>query len=371
MAAKDRTETHHLASLLEVLEAKPFAFGFFQALRLMECLYEDAPRLGASRRPDDDPIRLAQEPSMTFESSSLTAFQPGADGGPHRMTVRLLGLLGPNGPLPLHLTEYARERLQRHRDPTFSRFLDLFHHRMLSLFYRAWANNEPTVAFDRPETDRFADYVGSLEGLGMPGLRHRDDIPDLTKLYYCGRLAAQTRCPEGLQAMLAEYFNVGARIEEFTGEWLSLPDRDVVRLGEVPANGVLGLSAILGTEVWSCQHKFQVVLGPLSYENYESFLPGGRRMGHLTALVRNYAGDEPAWDLLLILKRKEVPRFCLDGRQRLGWTTWLGERPVEEDAADLVLDAFAHVHASPGSTNDPANGSTHDNNNNDKEFSNE
>ena len=145
-------------------------FGFFQALRLIECLYRDAPRLGMSRRPGEDPVRLGQDTSMSFESASLSAFEPKTEGRTHRLLVRLFGLLGPNGPLPLHLTEYAQERLRKHKDPSFVRFLDIFHHRMLSLFYRAWANNEPTVSFDRPESDRFADYVGSLEGIGMPGV---------------------------------------------------------------------------------------------------------------------------------------------------------------------------------------------------------
>ena len=154
-----------------------------------------------------------------------------------RLAVRFFGLLGPNGPLPLHLTEYALKRLRyrqgSHHDRTFAWFLDIFHHRMLSLFYRAWANNEPTVSFDRPESDRFADYVGSLAGLGMPSLRERDDISDLTKLYYCGWLSSQTKPAEGLQAMLADYFKLQVCIEEFIGEWMTLPEEHLCRIGRI------------------------------------------------------------------------------------------------------------------------------------------
>jgi type VI secretion system protein ImpH len=344
MADENREQTHHLAAQISELEKSPYSFGFFQALRLIECLYRDAPRLGKSRRPGDDPIRLAQEPSMRFESASLSAFTPQADGKPHRLTVRLFGLLGPNGPLPLHLTEYAQERSQKHKDATFIRFLDVFHHRMLSLFYRAWANNEPTVSFDRPESDRFTDYIGALAGLGMATLRQRDEISDWTKLYYCGRLACQTKCPEGLQAIITEFFNLPARVDEFVGEWLPLPQKDIFRLGVNPSSGTLGRSIILGAEVWSCQHKFRVALGPLGYGDYQSFLPGGKRITHMAALVRNYAGDESAWDLMLILKWQEVPSLCLDGQYRLGWTTWLGKRPLKKDADDLVLKASADIN---------------------------
>ena len=341
MAGTDRKTAHDLAQLTGAAEERPYEFGFYSILRLMECLYAERPRLGASQRPIEDPIRIGQEPATAFESASLTAFEAAKDARPHRLTVRLLGLLGPNGPLPLHLTEYAQERLRQHGDRTFVRFLDIFHHRMLSLFYRAWANNEPTVSFDRPDSDRFSGYVGAMAGLGMAALRERDDISDLTKLYYCGRLSCQTKCAEGLQDILNDYFQLPVSVEPFVGEWLMLPDQDICRLGLDPANGTLGRSVVVGTRVWGCQHKFRLTLGPLGLGDYENLLPVGNRIRRLVALVRNYIGDELAWDVRLILKKEEVPAMCLDERFRLGWTTWLGQRPEAGDADDLIINAFA------------------------------
>lgn len=344
MADKDREQAHYLAAQIERLEKNPYSFGFFQALRLIECLYPNAPRLGTSRKPGDDQVRLGQEPAMRFESASLSDFTLGSDGSPHKLSVRLFGLLGPNGPMPLHITEYVQERVQKFKDRTLVCFLDIFHHRMLSLFYRAWANNEPTVSYDRPESDRFADYVGSLEGIGMPVLRGRDEISDWTKLFYCGHMSNQAKCPEGLESIVTGYFELPASLSEFVGEWLPLPSKDVFRLGEDPSCGSLGESTILGPEIWSCQHKFRMITGPLGLEDYESFLPVGERIKHLSALVRNYSGDEPAWDMMLVLKWQEVPQLCLNGEYRLGWTTWLGKRPVEEDADDLVLNPSACIN---------------------------
>src|SRR6185436_14972621 len=136
-----------------------------------------------------------------------------------RMAVHFFGTLGPNGPLPLHLTEHARQRLQQN-DVTFARFLDVFHHRMLSLFYRAWANSQPTVSRDRPTSDRYTTYVGALVGLALPGLRNRDGFPDAAKLYYAGRLGALTHNAEGLQAMIGDHFQMPATVEEFVGDWI-------------------------------------------------------------------------------------------------------------------------------------------------------
>ncbi|MGR9117607.1 MAG: type VI secretion system baseplate subunit TssG, partial [Gammaproteobacteria bacterium] len=246
MAGENRKKAYHLEASLE---KEPYKYGFFQLMRLLECAYHDKPRLGHSVRPVDDPIRLGQEVSLTFESSSLSSFTPGKGGRPPRLRGRFLGLFGTNGPLPLHLTEYVHERVHYYRDHTLARFADIFHHRMRCLFYRAWADTEPAVSFDRPESDRFSRYIGSLAGLGLDSLQERDAMPDLAKFYYAGYLSGQSKHAEGLRAMLADYFRLPVSIEEFTGEWLDISDSDVTRLGETPRTGELGVSAILGSRV--------------------------------------------------------------------------------------------------------------------------
>ena len=144
--------------------------------------------LGPARRPVDEPVRLGQDPDLSFAPAPLASFETGRDGRPPRLQVRLFGLLGPNGPLPLHLTEYARERLRHAGDPTLSRFLDLFHHRFLTLFYRAWAQAQPHVNRDRPDDDRFAAYIGSFFGMAPAAFRERDALPDLAKFFHVGAL---------------------------------------------------------------------------------------------------------------------------------------------------------------------------------------
>ena len=139
MADQARTATRTL-DLVRELERDPYRFSFFQALRRLEAENRDRPRLGESTRAAEDPIRLGQKPSMAFASSPLAAFERGKEGRADRLDVLFFGLFGPNGPLPNHLTEYAHDRIRNAKDTTFSRFADLFHHRMLSLFYRAWAN---------------------------------------------------------------------------------------------------------------------------------------------------------------------------------------------------------------------------------------
>ena len=342
MASPDRTATDSIDDLFEALRHTPYAFHFFQALRRLECHYRDLPRLGKATRLSDDPIRLTQEPSMAFASSTLAAFDPGDEQHPPHLAEYFLGLFGPQGPLPLHLTEYAYERKRSYSDPTFAGFADLFHHRMLGLFYRAWADTQPTVSFDRPDTDRFKTYIGASFGLGMPSLWQRDAVPDLAKFHYAGRFAGQTRNAEGLQAILADFFHLPVTIETFVGHWLPLDFSSQCRLGESPATGLLGATAVIGERVWDAQYKFRIIIGPIGFLEFQQFLPGKARLCRLVAWVRNYIGDELLWDVNLVLRKEEVPPLKLSEGAQLGWTTWLSSQPLAHDADDLKLDAVTY-----------------------------
>jgi len=329
--------------LQRALQQAPYRFDFYQALRRLESVHRNKPRLGRALRTADEAVRLSQEPTMAFAPSTLAGFYTGRPGIPPRLSVFFFGMFGPNGPLPLHLTEYARSRLRTDDDPTFSRFLDIFHHRLLSLFFRAWADAQPTVSFDRPDEDRFGTYVASLFGLGLETLRDRDAMPDLTKLHFSGRLACQTKHAEGLAAIVGAYYRCPSRVVEFVGQWLLLPYANRLRLGETPNTGTLGRNAVLGARIWDAQQKFRLVMGPMDFKTFFSLLPVGESLPALVALVRNYIGNELDWDLNLILMKEEVPPVKLGEMGLLGWTTWLTTEPMERDADDLTLDPVAHV----------------------------
>lgn len=338
---------------MSALAQTPYKFDFFVALRRLECAHRDRPRLGRAALPADEPIRLGQEPSLAAAPSALARFSPGEDGRPSRLTVHFLGALGPNGPLPLHLTDYARQRVHHHGDSTLSRFLDLFHHRILSLFYRAWADSQPVVQRDRPERDRFMLYVGALIGLGLPALRGRDALPDGVKLYYAGRFAAQARNAEGLRAIVTDYFGMPAQIEEFVGEWVQMPKEHGFRLGAPalrggPVPGLLGRTTIVGRRVWVRQHRFRIVLGPLRDDQFRRMLPGGESLPRLAALVRNYVGDELAWDLRLVLSREAVQPLALGVRAQLVRTSWLVGSPGRRRHEDVVFDPLQELRKSDG-----------------------
>ena len=170
-------------------------------------------------------------------------------------------------------------------------------------------------------------------------------MPDLTKLHFAGLLASQPRNAEGLGQILSAFFDMPVRVESMVGAWLSLPPGDYTRLGDSRATAELGSSALLGKRVWSRQHKFRIVFGPLSLAEYKRLLPGGLSLHRLIPIVRNYAGNSLIWDVSFILRAAEVPEPQLGRQGQLGWTTWLTPRRSKQDAADLFLDASADSHA--------------------------
>ncbi len=314
---------------------------FFQVLRMIENAYPDKPRIGTSLRPRDDAVRFGQNPSLIFHATSVDNFKPAHGNAKARLAVNFFGLFGANGPLPLHMTEYARERSRNAADPTLCAFLDVFHHRMISLFYRARASAEPAISLDRADADRFSQYVGSMFGIGSPALRERDKVSDFSKLHFAGMLANQKRPASGLVTILREFFKLPINLEQFVGHWMRLPADIQTRIGSADGGNRLGLSAVLGKQVWDCQHKFRIVIGPLDADEYERMLPGGASMQRLMAWVRNYAGSALDWDVRLILKKEQVPPLKLGGGVRLGWSTYLASKPAQRDPDQLLINPKA------------------------------
>lgn len=345
------------ARLLQDAAAQPHRHDFFQLMRSLDALFADKPRLGTARRPADEPVRLGQTTDLAFAPSALADVLLHDDrGGKPRIKVHFFGLFGPNGPLPLHLTAYARERRLNVKakradgktvsDDTFERFADLFHHRLLLLFYRAWAQAQPAASLDRPQEDRFADFIGALIGTGGAAWRGRDAAPDHARLHAAGLLARQVRHADGLAELLGGFLGMPVRVEPFVGRWMPLPEAERSRIGQRRASrrlstAQLGASAVLGRAVFDRQHHIRLHIGPLRLAAFEDLLPPGRALPAVRALVQQYLGLEFGWALRLELDKTELPPCRLgpgtDRGNRLGWTTWLGRPPQGKPAVlDLV-----------------------------------
>jgi type VI secretion system protein ImpH len=333
MARSNRYAATAVTSL-DRLNSKPHQFTLFAALRLLEQLYPERPRLGEGRRAGDDAVRLAQPPHLIFAPADIAALGSAHNGSP-RLEQYVFGVFGPNGALPLHLTEYAFERAAHRGDPGVSDFINAFQHRFISLFYRAWADGDPVVNLDRPSSDRFLRYVGALVGLASPTARASAPLASRAALGRAALFGQRTRSAEVLERALSDHFALQVRIRQFVPGWLEIPAEARTRLGAREGGMSLGSGATLGARTWQCQHQFEIGVGPLRYAEFERFLPVAPAFKELAGVVRLATNDEWAWQLRLTLAAGETPGVSLGPGARLGWTSWLGGRARSE--ADVVI----------------------------------
>lgn len=322
------TEALHRAAIT----ATEGRYDFFRLVRELDQRQPNSPRTGCSVLPGQEIVRFTQEPELSFAAAALGQPTVRSDGKV-AVPVRFLGLLGSDGPLPLRYTEYVRSRLLNNGDSTLAEFLNLFQHRMVSLFYRAWAVGQAEISCERQNDDYFGDVLAAFTGIYGSALRHKDRVQDEAKLHFSGLLAGSTRSPRGLELIIQKYFGLPVRVEEFRSGWYPIPEQYHCLLGGQQA--ALGELAVVGSVSWEVNLCFGLRIGPLALGSYEMLLPSGESFGRLRDWVELYAGLEVGCDLRLELQREEIPSVRLGEYGRLGWTSWLrnpeqkpGENPV-------------------------------------------
>ena len=354
METRDGAGADHLTHYAQLLD-QPETYHIFQALRIIEAQFPHAPRLGESTRPREDKFRLDQEAELAFPPSTIASIVAPAQGKPGRLVNRFFGLFGPQGPLPLHITEYVRDRQRNHRDPTILAFGNMLTHRLFGLLYRAWAVAQPAPSFDRAlkgkpgrtGQDPFARKVAALSGHYGRGTDGRDAMPDMAKRHFVGHLTPGPKHADGLVSIISAFVRSPVRLQQFVGQWLELEPDDRWQLG---ARVDLGQGTSIGQRVWSHAAKFRLRIGPMSLADFQRMMPGAPSLQRLEDVVRNYVGDTMDWDINLVLARGQVPPSVLGQTTMLGHTSWIGTRTGDSDADDLYLipKALARRHAGRG-----------------------
>lgn len=335
MASENRgTDT----PLVRTLYDEPYRFEFFQAVRLLERVHRDRRPVGGAGDPSREIVRFRTRVSLEFPSSEIHEMTGTAEGERPDMTVAFMGATGPLGVLPHAYTELLIDRT-RHKDTALWEFLDLFNHRLISLFYRAWERYRFPIAYERGERDAFTDHLFGLVGFGTRGLKNRSAFDDRALVFYGGHVANQPHSAVAIESVLRDYFGVEAKVEQCVGQWLELDEECRTRLGT--ANARLGVDTVAGSRVWDAQAKFRVRFGPLALEAFKDFLPVGSAFRPAAELARLLAGQEFDFDVQLTLRADEVPACELAGdearRPMLGWTSWLKTRPFAHDDSQVVL----------------------------------
>jgi type VI secretion system protein ImpH len=352
-----------------------FTFDFFQAVRLLQKLDPARVPVGFSGPPRREAVRFRAHNSLSFPPSSIYDLQLPSSHVPVPVLVQaFLGLTGPSGVLPRHYTELLIRLDRTGKGPekhALRDWFDLFNHRVVSLFYRAWEKYRFFILYERrdspgAEPDPFTSCLFSLVGLGSAPLRGRlritttevgehepqekilAQVRDLGLLRYAGLLGHRPRCAIALEAMLEDYLQVRASVKQFQGQWLPIEPSSRSFLQTEPGNNELGVSTVVGERIWDVQSKFRVRLGPLDYRQFLGLLPDRAPVPErkafflLVHLTRLYVDPSIDFDVQLVLKAAEVPECVLADQPafgaRLGWNTWLISGSLPHDADDAVFE---------------------------------
>ena len=338
------------AALPEKASAVPAALparsvSFFATMRKLQSV--KAALVGRDTRPANEPVRLRAEAGLGYPSTELANSTTDKNG---RITleVSFLGLFGPSGALPQHYTQAIIDR-SRHKDHALRDFLDLFNHRWLSLFYRAWEKHDYAAAYQTAHSlgqeDAVTRILWCLIGLGTHGLRGRIRLEDKSLLYYAGLLADVRSRQSTLANILSDWFDIPVQVLQFQGQWIRIPATDqtrmqLLRLGD-HSNNQLGSDAVVGERVWNVENRFRLRIGPLDRREFARFSPLGDRLAALHALARTYVGPQLEFDVQVAIVRDQVPGTQLGNKAEpscLGWNSWLGNWPFEDDSQDAVFE---------------------------------
>ena len=342
MATSGRSENPDLSRspMGEILREDACSFEFFQAVTLLKRLRENHQAVGRFSNPADEAVRFCVNNQLAFPASQIQTIDI-AEDAPATMMVNFMGLTGPMGVLPYCYTELILEQF-RAKDRTLLSFLDIFNHRLISLFYRAWEKYHFPVTFRLGEEDRFTHHLLDLVGLGTPGLQDRQAVPDDAFLHYVALLAEQSRSAAALESILSDYFEVSVEVEQFTGAWYRLDQATQCSMREVTTDSeLLGAGAVVGDEIWDQQSSVRIKLGPMPLQRYCDFLPDGSAYEPLKSITKFFSNGEFEFEAQLLLNRNEVPLCEFDsvGEEgpRLGWVTWLKSKPLDRDPGDTIL----------------------------------
>jgi type VI secretion system protein ImpH len=310
-------------------QSRPWRHGFLPLLRTLAAGEPAMPLVGKAQRPQQESFRLGQQASLAFAPRELARVDVQLDSrGKARAHLKLfgLGMLGPNGALPIHVTELVRERVEAKRDNTLADFLDLFHHRAFSHIYRAWAQSQSAAGLDRAGEETFTPYIARLAG-DEPSEVQGSALPPHARWASSAHRVRAARNPEGLVSTLARFFGVPVRLREYMLQWMPIEQQDQCLLGTPRPSSILGEGAMAGEVVPDRQSRFRLVIGPLDMDGYLRLTPQGSVTGKdlpaLLEIVRAFVGFEYVWEVELLIRSDAAPQTQLGDSTQLGWSTWM------------------------------------------------
>lgn len=361
--ANSTTQTSTGGGLLDRLLTRGYEFGFFRAVWLLERFVADGEPVGHRGPVGKESFRFRPDVSLGFPATDITRIAACNDAETghrfYRIDETFLGIYGVSTPLPLHyafdiLRDAAKAEVpqdqsqgtvdgrhgERADDSTPTRdFLDIFHHRLISLFYRSCLKYRYSLQFGMTGRDTVTSYLLWLLGLSKDATADSIGLPPLRLIRYAGALTQHPKSATVLGGIISDYWEgLDTRVEQCVGRWMPIPLSDMNRMGGV--NCSLGESLTVGEQIYDLNGAINVALGPVSWEAFQAFLPDGLGFQETRSLIRLYCTDPLSFTIEVELLPGEVPEMRLGGDEgggRLGYTSWI--RTDEVPATSVFFDS--------------------------------
>lgn len=267
-------------------------------------------KVGHDALPDNELIRFKSVQHLGFPGHPISDIKKSSyANNAHcsvEMTLSFMGLTGPNGVLPQHYSELVLQRIKS-KDTGMRDFYDLFNHRLISLFYRAWEKYQFGINLQSNEEFKLDPFTQTLSHIA--GGKNKQ------KIYYSGIFNHKTRSVEGLQNILTDITNCHVLIEQFKGKWMYLNESEQTRLGSQSEpegqHARLGAGASCGSRVWDINSNIKIILTPKKDSDTQSLLPNGKRSEAAQSFIKAYLPQNIDYTLQLKLADSEITKAKL------------------------------------------------------------
>ncbi|WP_150696061.1 type VI secretion system baseplate subunit TssG [Pandoraea terrae] len=313
--------------LMPVILDNATRMNFFRFCELMELAAPDCAPIGTTDSPAAEPVRFRSRARLGFPNREIDAIEYDGENGPTSPVVRttFLGLYGVDARMP----SYFPDEIAQNREGAepLSAFLDIFHHRTITQYYRVWRKYRYPAGFRADGTDEISRYLLSFAGLGIGHAEIGKTVGTRKLLSMLGLASQKTRTAEGLAGVLQHAVpDASVSVEAFYPVWIPVADYPPTALGE---------NCLLGRGFHDRANAVRIVFTPQTRESVLGLMPGRDNHREVMALLRFYLGYEAQAHLDMHVSPELMPAQVLNSDQlRLGYTTQL-PIPGAQHTADV------------------------------------
>ena len=278
--------------------------------------------VGYDSNPKHELIKFTATQKFGYPGNAITKLEETSfEDGLHKvnMQVSFMGLTGCSGALPQFYSELVMQRL-RYKDTTMRDFYDMFNHRLISLYYRAWKKYKPSL--NHINKDKNKDPYTQILGLLSGGYNEH-------QLHFSGLYSRKIRNASDLKSILTSYLGCDVAIKQMIGQWHDLKPQEQTRLASQALfegqHARLGVDTVIGKQIWDVSSSIEIHISSDDPSKAKSLLPKGSLFELSNKIIKDYVGNSVQFRLIIESDFHELEAVSLSKNScQLGANSFLG-----------------------------------------------